>query len=262
MERKKEYQKEIDHLQQLIAFRLHHEIVTQIVWKDLQNERRRALGKPNANSRFNGGNGSGVEINRKMKDEGPLQHRDMVVIAAYILLVAPDLYACDVACGSPFQKLKKLKLRLPTRVLLHRREVSMDSVLCPMCNEEEEMVHHVFGTCEVTRALWRLVFMWMQLQGVDVTGAESVFEWVDVVKVSLAKKKVMKMMICTTLWFLWRLRNDIVHDSWLIRRNIYECGNKTINSKSSISVYNHAVAFPLLEAVPATKREIGGKHEA
>ncbi|KAL4583848.1 hypothetical protein LXL04_008433 [Taraxacum kok-saghyz] len=99
------------------------------------------------------------------------------------------------------------KMRLPTRVLLHRRGVSMDSVLCPMCNGEEEMVDHVFGSCEVARALWRLVFMWMQVQGVDVTGADSV------VKVSLAKKKVMEMVICTTLWFLWRLRNDIVHDS-------------------------------------------------
>ncbi|KAL4576124.1 hypothetical protein LXL04_012213 [Taraxacum kok-saghyz] len=72
--------------------------------------------------------------------------------------------------------------RLPTRGLLQSRGINVASMLCPICSEEEESLSHVLGTCEVANTVWRLIFRWMQLQGVEVLGPDVVFEWVDGVK--------------------------------------------------------------------------------
>jgi len=43
-----------------------------------------------------------------------------------------------------------LKGRVPTRDNLRRKGVTLTSLLCPLSNEEEETVSHLFGVCVVS----------------------------------------------------------------------------------------------------------------
>ncbi|KAJ9558233.1 hypothetical protein OSB04_012847 [Centaurea solstitialis] len=61
--------------------------------------------------------------------------------------------------------------RLPCRVLLDKRGVDLDTVLCPRCNREVESVTHSLFSCEKVKLLWILVGRWWNL---DVSNAVNV----------------------------------------------------------------------------------------
>ena len=63
--------------------------------------------------------------------------------------------------------------RLPTRVVLDKIGVDVDSVLCPRCGRELETVDHALVSFVVLKKLWGLVGRWWM---VDVDSANS---WED-----------------------------------------------------------------------------------
>ncbi|PWA81657.1 hypothetical protein CTI12_AA183240 [Artemisia annua] len=52
---------------------------------------------------------------------------------------------------------------LPTRVNLARRGVHVDSSSCPLCNSNEEDVHHLFFCCDFARLILRRICTWWDL---------------------------------------------------------------------------------------------------
>ena len=54
----------------------------------------------------------------------------------------------------------------------------------------------------------------------NVRDPASMFDWVDAVKAKVNKKMALEAVICTTYWYLWRFRNDVVHESKLIRKDV------------------------------------------
>ncbi|KAL4582801.1 hypothetical protein LXL04_007360 [Taraxacum kok-saghyz] len=109
--------------------------------------------------------------------------------------------------------------RLPLRVKL-QEGIDIQSSLCPMCGVEDETFSHVFARCEVAKTLWVLILRWMQVGEVAVHDPASLFAWVDAVKINGTKKSVLESIVCTTCWFIWRLRNDIVHAARMMRRDV------------------------------------------
>ncbi|KAL5191116.1 U-box domain-containing protein 14 [Glycine soja] len=57
------------------------------------------------------------------------------------------------------------KNRLPTRDNLRRRQVSMHTYSCPLCDLEEESVNHLFFNCSKTRSLWWEPMRWVNRVG-------------------------------------------------------------------------------------------------
>ncbi|KAL4572312.1 hypothetical protein LXL04_019084 [Taraxacum kok-saghyz] len=109
--------------------------------------------------------------------------------------------------------------RLPTRELLTKRGIFIHTVACPMCGLEDETLMHVCGRCEVVEVLWRRVFSWMGISPMQVGNPHSMFEWVDNYSVNGNKKKVMETIVCAVYWYVWRYRNDVVHESGQIRKS-------------------------------------------
>ncbi|KAL4566392.1 hypothetical protein LXL04_030507 [Taraxacum kok-saghyz] len=103
--------------------------------------------------------------------------------------------------------------RLPLRVSLNERGIDIPSLLCLVCGVDDETIIHIFSRCDVARSLWYLILRWLYMGNVEVSDPDSMYEWVDAVKVNAMKKKVLETIVCTTYWFLWRLRNDIVHEA-------------------------------------------------
>ncbi|KAL4589976.1 hypothetical protein LXL04_002889 [Taraxacum kok-saghyz] len=108
---------------------------------------------------------------------------------------------------------------LPTRELLTLRGIFIHTVACPMCGLEDETLMHVFGRCEVVEVLWRRVFSWMGISPMLVGNPHSMFEWVDNSSVNGNKKKVMETIVYAVYWYVWRYRNDVVHESEQIRKS-------------------------------------------
>nr|GEU37706.1 RNA-directed DNA polymerase, eukaryota [Tanacetum cinerariifolium] len=83
------------------------------------------------------------------------------------------LWSLDVSKG--FTVASRLSLnKLPSRVNLDRRGIDVDSLLCPICHEDVEMVNHIFFTCELAKDLWALLARWWEL---DIPFCANISEW-------------------------------------------------------------------------------------
>ncbi|GJV83806.1 retrovirus-related pol polyprotein from transposon TNT 1-94 [Tanacetum coccineum] len=65
--------------------------------------------------------------------------------------------------------------RLPTRVNLNHRGIDLDSVRCPLCNDDIETETHVFVNCSLARCIWKVVFSWWQLPNTSITNLDDMF---------------------------------------------------------------------------------------
>jgi len=57
------------------------------------------------------------------------------------------------------------KNRLPTRDNLRKRQVTMSSYSCPLCDHEEESIYHLMFNYEKTRSLWWETMRWVNRVG-------------------------------------------------------------------------------------------------
>ncbi|GJV29789.1 RNA-directed DNA polymerase, eukaryota, reverse transcriptase zinc-binding domain protein [Tanacetum coccineum] len=58
---------------------------------------------------------------------------------------------------------RALRGRLPVRVVLDKREIDLDSVLCPCCNDSVETCAHSLVTCDLAMSVWAKVFNWWKV---------------------------------------------------------------------------------------------------
>ena len=110
--------------------------------------------------------------------------------------------------------------RIPTTRKLSEKGIAVGSTLCPVCGAEQETIEHLFFQCNVADAVWHLVYNWLQVQIGVVHDVAALFDWVDGMQVDARKRKMVDVVVCTTLWFLWRFRNDVVHEAGLIRKSV------------------------------------------
>ncbi|KAJ9560014.1 hypothetical protein OSB04_005174 [Centaurea solstitialis] len=54
--------------------------------------------------------------------------------------------------------------RIPTRTNLSKRGVNTPSLLCPLCNLEEETVDHLFCSCSAAKDLWKWMCDWCMIK--------------------------------------------------------------------------------------------------
>ncbi|KAJ9547496.1 hypothetical protein OSB04_020039 [Centaurea solstitialis] len=54
--------------------------------------------------------------------------------------------------------------RIPTRTNLSKRGVNTPSLLCPLCNLEEETVDHLFCSCSAVKDLWKWMCDWCMIK--------------------------------------------------------------------------------------------------
>nr|GEV76473.1 putative RNA-directed DNA polymerase, eukaryota, reverse transcriptase zinc-binding domain protein [Tanacetum cinerariifolium] len=103
--------------------------------------------------------------------------------------------------------------RLPSRVNLDRRNIEVDSLLCPSCLEDVETTNHTFFNCGLAKDLWALLAKWWELD-VPVCGNFSDWKsWLDSVGISSKARLYLDGVGGTLLWSIWNLRNCLVFSS-------------------------------------------------
>ncbi|KAL4557747.1 hypothetical protein LXL04_035935 [Taraxacum kok-saghyz] len=95
----------------------------------------------------------------------------------------PDIWSWELDPSGDFTVRSSQKyldgLRLPCRVNLVMRGVDVDSVLCPMCQEEEESVSHLLVGCITAWQVWHSGALWIQMAIPQFESRSDMVNWVD-----------------------------------------------------------------------------------
>ncbi|PWA87996.1 reverse transcriptase domain, Reverse transcriptase zinc-binding domain protein [Artemisia annua] len=103
---------------------------------------------------------------------------------------------------------RAIRNRLPTKVELHKRGVSLQNDLCGFCDSDAETSTHIFTGCLFVAEIWNRVEHWCRLN------PSIVFDVIDFMKITknqpLSKqaRNILRGIIFTSLWTIWNERND------------------------------------------------------
>ncbi|GJZ60497.1 probable L-type lectin-domain containing receptor kinase S.5 [Tanacetum coccineum] len=100
--------------------------------------------------------------------------------------------------------------RLPTRINLDCRSVELDSVRCPMCDEDLETEDHIFVSCNIASETWKLILNWWCITNISVNSLHDAICLADQTHFATKKKRLFDVVVQTTLSCLWRFRNHII----------------------------------------------------
>ncbi|XP_058741729.1 uncharacterized protein LOC131614118 [Vicia villosa] len=102
--------------------------------------------------------------------------------------------------------------RIATKENLVRRGILNDvgDSLCVLCYSEEETLAHLFSDCEVSKRVWRRVFMWLGVG--DFLSMEEFLEFFyNCSKIGCLSKRVIAAVVwLATIWTLWIKHNAII----------------------------------------------------
>ncbi|KAJ0597447.1 putative reverse transcriptase zinc-binding domain-containing protein [Helianthus annuus] len=97
--------------------------------------------------------------------------------------------------------------RMPTKVDLSKRGVTLPNDLCNLCDSEAETTNHLFIGCTFAADIWARVVSWCRLPPFF---AFVVCDFLEIAKLQAASKKsryILRGIVFTTLWAIWNERN-------------------------------------------------------
>ncbi|KAF5771848.1 putative reverse transcriptase zinc-binding domain-containing protein [Helianthus annuus] len=110
--------------------------------------------------------------------------------------------------------------RLATKVNLKRRNVDIPSVMCPFYDEYEESVDHLFTACSLASRVWTAVSAWCNIPPIFAFAFKDLLDIHNSGLLGKKAKKIMLGLVISTVWCIWKARNDLVFNQ--IRRSPQE----------------------------------------
>ncbi|KAJ0800407.1 putative reverse transcriptase zinc-binding domain-containing protein [Helianthus annuus] len=100
--------------------------------------------------------------------------------------------------------------RLPTMDNLEKRNVQTGTGLCRLCSEHQETVDHLFVSCRMAQSVWDFIGSWCRLHGLFLFGVNDTINFHKQGQGSVKWRKVVQVVIQTTLWCIRRCRNNAI----------------------------------------------------
>ncbi|GJZ37326.1 RNA-directed DNA polymerase, eukaryota, reverse transcriptase zinc-binding domain protein, partial [Tanacetum coccineum] len=110
-------------------------------------------------------------------------------------------------------------VRIPTRSNLDSRGIDLDSILCPVCNDEIETSKHLLIDCSIAKSSWILVSKWWGFHDYP-KDLPSLIKWADNTNLPTKSARIFDAVVQTTLWAIWNLRNRICFESKPPRKDL------------------------------------------
>ncbi|GKA12702.1 RNA-directed DNA polymerase, eukaryota [Tanacetum coccineum] len=110
--------------------------------------------------------------------------------------------------------------RLPTRGNLLARGVSLDSSLCPICNELQEDSDHLFFSCDLGKCTLQNICRWWNLQWEEVSSFVDWYSWFSSIRLPIKLKTILEGVFYTSWWHIWSFRNRLIFDPSPPRRYV------------------------------------------
>jgi hypothetical protein len=107
-------------------------------------------------------------------------------------------------------------------------------VQCPLCDQEDETVHHLLISCVFSRKVWFRIFSLVNLRQFSPTRADLVFQdwWTNLeAKVPHALRKGINSLVMLVAWWLWKQRSKCVFEGMLlVATRLYRTSKTTLRS--------------------------------
>ncbi|XP_022003369.1 uncharacterized protein LOC110900815 [Helianthus annuus] len=100
--------------------------------------------------------------------------------------------------------------RLPTRVALQRRGITIHNLECILCREYCETSDHLLVSSGFAQIVWLLVFQWCKTDPIIAFSLRDILDAHQKFGGSDKKKKAFHVVCLVTLWSIWNLRNDLM----------------------------------------------------
>ncbi|GKB78336.1 RNA-directed DNA polymerase, eukaryota [Tanacetum coccineum] len=109
--------------------------------------------------------------------------------------------------------------RLPTRSNLSRRNVSLPSLACPLCDHVLEDSSHLFFGCSVAKDIQKLICRWRNLDVHPYESYEDWLSWFKSIRLGSKTKEVLEGVFYVSWWSLWNFRNQFLFASPILRKD-------------------------------------------
>ncbi|GJX30645.1 RNA-directed DNA polymerase, eukaryota, reverse transcriptase zinc-binding domain protein [Tanacetum coccineum] len=100
--------------------------------------------------------------------------------------------------------------RMATRVNLDRRGIDLNSLRCPICDDDIETEKHIFVHCELARDTWKDVLRWWHIPNTSFQYLQDVISLADHSPLQSKSSRFFDAVVQTTIWSLWRFRNNTI----------------------------------------------------
>ncbi|PWA75320.1 reverse transcriptase domain, Reverse transcriptase zinc-binding domain protein [Artemisia annua] len=97
--------------------------------------------------------------------------------------------------------------RLPTKVELVKRGISLDNLSCPLCDADQETAMHLFTGCLYTSEIWSRVGAWCRLSPIYAFEVADLIMLADNQMKNKKEIQIIQGIIFTTIWSIWNERN-------------------------------------------------------
>ncbi|XP_071700716.1 uncharacterized protein [Rutidosis leptorrhynchoides] len=104
---------------------------------------------------------------------------------------------------------RALMQRLPVRVELDKRGIDLDSIRCPICDDDIETVEHLMLKCSFAKDLWDRVFRWWNLTNHSYSSLEECFKGKRD-PTSNRSSKVWQAIEWVCGYIIWQNRNNAI----------------------------------------------------
>ena len=102
--------------------------------------------------------------------------------------------------------------RVPTRVRLAEMSLDIPSTLCPICEDKEEDLYHLFFECSNSASIWSKVGLWWSLVIPVFQNCEDPFIWSWYVLGKRKEGKWIQVVIAAVLVTIWQFRNGVIFE--------------------------------------------------
>ncbi|XP_071699921.1 uncharacterized protein [Rutidosis leptorrhynchoides] len=114
----------------------------------------------------------------------------------------------------------RLKLhRLGTLRNLESKELFFDISCCVLCDVSEESHNHLFVRCDTSYQIWCKVSRWIDIPIPLWNAVEEIWPWIDTFANQGSKKIIISIIVYSTLWNIWNLRNGIIFKENKVRKS-------------------------------------------
>jgi len=82
--------------------------------------------------------------------------------------------------------------------------------MCPLCNQEEETINHLFVECKVAYKVWLMVSKWVGVQVVYSNDMKQHLLQFVMPQFNAKRNCVWKEVWVAVVWSIWNQRNGVV----------------------------------------------------
>ncbi|XP_076901327.1 uncharacterized protein LOC143555704 [Bidens hawaiensis] len=102
--------------------------------------------------------------------------------------------------------------RIPVLFSLAKRGVAVESIVCPVCEENLESAEHLLVSCQFAQSIWSIITNWCKVPAIFAFSTRDLLEFHKYALLSSRKAKTFHAVCLTTIWCLWCTRNRWVFE--------------------------------------------------